>query len=234
MAYTRINWKNKPRTNTPINATNLNVMDSAIYDLDSITRYISPTLVTAADLKITILGTLATGQIIKLIVPSIVSTSAARLSIDNGTTYKDIVYENAVASIGTDISGKYITMYYNGTNWIVDVGEKVLYDNGTTGTYGAITLAETAANFKYITIFSKNNDNEFISTEVYSPDGKSVTLVTDHKASSFMYIKAEQIAISGTALIRGGAGEARIGNSVATVYSTGDKIIICRIIGFRK
>lgn len=30
--YTRVNWEDKPSTNTPINATNLNTMDKAIYD----------------------------------------------------------------------------------------------------------------------------------------------------------------------------------------------------------
>lgn len=32
MAYTRVNWEDKPSTNTPINATNLNKMDKGIYD----------------------------------------------------------------------------------------------------------------------------------------------------------------------------------------------------------
>lgn len=34
MAYTRVNWENKPSTNTPINADNLNNMDAKIKDLD--------------------------------------------------------------------------------------------------------------------------------------------------------------------------------------------------------
>ncbi len=32
MAYTRVNWEDRPSTNTPINATNLNKMDKGIYD----------------------------------------------------------------------------------------------------------------------------------------------------------------------------------------------------------
>ena len=34
MAYTRVNWSNLPSTDTPINATNLNVMDKGIKDLE--------------------------------------------------------------------------------------------------------------------------------------------------------------------------------------------------------
>lgn len=30
MAYTRVNWENLPSTNTPVNATNLNIMDAGI------------------------------------------------------------------------------------------------------------------------------------------------------------------------------------------------------------
>ena len=34
-AYTRINWKNEPSSNTPINETNLNKMDSALDEVDN-------------------------------------------------------------------------------------------------------------------------------------------------------------------------------------------------------
>ena len=33
MEYNRINWKNYPNTETPINETNLNIMDKGIYDM---------------------------------------------------------------------------------------------------------------------------------------------------------------------------------------------------------
>ena len=215
-----------------VNATDMNDIKGAVNQIGS---YNTAVAVTNGDFKVTLKGTLTTGDTVNIKFPNALNdASNARLSIDNGTTYKNIVYSNAVAAIGADISTKYIELYYNGTNWVTDIGEKVLYDNGTTGTYGAITLAETAANFVYAEIFFKNNDNEFTSCKIYAPDGKSITLVTNHKATSYMYVKAEQIGISGTALTRGGGGEARIGNSVATTYGTGDKVAICRIIGFRK
>jgi hypothetical protein len=54
----------------------------------------------------------------------------------------------------------------------------VLYNN-TAGTNGSITLAETAANFKYIDIFfrdtSQNNDSY---VRVYNPNGKRVQIST--------------------------------------------------------
>lgn len=33
--YTRVNWEDLPSTDTPINATNLNIMDAGIKDLDT-------------------------------------------------------------------------------------------------------------------------------------------------------------------------------------------------------
>lgn len=59
MAYTKINWKNLPSTNTPVNATNLNHMDEGIYDANDkniITAQISSdftisTTDTATDIK---------------------------------------------------------------------------------------------------------------------------------------------------------------------------------------
>lgn len=35
MAYTRVNWENAPSTNTPRNATNLNVMDEGLFNQDA-------------------------------------------------------------------------------------------------------------------------------------------------------------------------------------------------------
>lgn len=41
MSYTRVNWKNGQEGGTPIDANNLNVMDSAIAGLDSTTTIVA-------------------------------------------------------------------------------------------------------------------------------------------------------------------------------------------------
>ena len=111
--------------------------------------------------------------------------------------------------------------------------EVILYNN-ENGTTGAITLTETSANFTYLEIFGKNNDNEYSYTKVFSPNGKNVIIMANHKANSYVYIKTETLGISGTSVSRGGSSEARIGNNVSTIYSVNNNIIyITRIVGHR-
>lgn len=56
--YNRINWQNKPSTETPINADNLNKMDKAIDDLDG--RIVS--LLESVDTNTTNISTLQTSK----------------------------------------------------------------------------------------------------------------------------------------------------------------------------
>lgn len=78
--------------------------------------------------------------------------------------------------------------------------KKNLYTNAS-GTNSTISLAETAANFAYLDIYSIDNDGIANFTRVYSPDGKSVRLggavVT---SAGRIYIKVALIAISGTSV----------------------------------
>lgn len=41
MSYTRINWENEPSTNTPVSATNLNIMDKGIKDIEDGTTQVA-------------------------------------------------------------------------------------------------------------------------------------------------------------------------------------------------
>lgn len=49
-AYSRINWINYPSTNTPINDTNLNAMDSALNEIDNRVVSMDTTKVSASDI----------------------------------------------------------------------------------------------------------------------------------------------------------------------------------------
>lgn len=49
-AYSRINWVNYPSTNTPINDTNLNAMDSALNEIDNRVVSMDTTKVSASDI----------------------------------------------------------------------------------------------------------------------------------------------------------------------------------------
>lgn len=56
------------------------------------------------------------------------------------------------------------------------LGEKVLYNN-SSGTTGTVTLSESVANFKYIEIFTKDDNSRYDYTKVFEPNNKEVELI---------------------------------------------------------
>lgn len=68
MAYTRVNWEDLPSTDTPINATNLNVMDAGIKNLDTemndCMKYTSVNVSSLDDLKSWAINTARAGAYI--------------------------------------------------------------------------------------------------------------------------------------------------------------------------
>lgn len=61
---------------------------------------------------------------------------------------------------------------------IIQCKPTVLYENGTSGTSGTVTLSSSAANFNYIKIYIADDANVYSETTVYSPNGKIVNLQT--------------------------------------------------------
>ena len=85
-------------------------------------------------------------------------------------------------------------------NWkqIQFKNDKVLYEN-TSGSNGTITLSETSANFSYIEIFYKTNDEIYSSVKVPSPNGKIVSLMSQW-SGTVVYLKTKMMSISGTTI----------------------------------
>lgn len=73
----------------------------------------------------------------------------------------------------------------------------VLYDN-PEGSYGPITLADSAENYSAMDIFYKTNDGEHQSVRVAEPNGREVTLsqIKPRSLDAF-YIKAMNVRIDG-------------------------------------
>lgn len=66
---------------------------------------------------------------------------------------------------------------YTGEKIYPKTYEYILYDN-SSGNNGTITLNDSLANYKYIEIFYKSNDNYLESKRVYNPNGKYTTLLS--------------------------------------------------------
>src|SRR5574344_1482698 len=142
MAYIKKIWKDYPNTTTQIKAEDLNNIENGIDDvysrlvtaesdidtaetnitnLQNVTKYITATTGSNGDFNIDLGIIPYTGMIIYVRFPTPTNSSSnARLSINNGTTYYPIYYAG-VQIIASDCTGKYVKMYLNGTNFeIVD------------------------------------------------------------------------------------------------------------------
>ena len=111
---------------------------------------------------------------------------------------------------------------------------EVLYNNAT-GTNGTVTLSETSANFDYIEVFYRNNDNLYSSLKVYQPNGKKITMRGALTASGTLtYIKEKNCLISGTSITPQDYVEYAIGASGISNYNGSNNLIyITRVIGYR-
>lgn len=110
---------------------------------------------------------------------------------------------------------------------------KSLYDNGS-GTTGTVTLSETSEHFTYLEIFYKNEDGQFSSTRVYSPNGKTTngTIIRKNSDNTCIMLNSVLWAISGTSITPSR-------NSQANIYFGGSSdndtntIRVVKVIGYK-
>lgn len=127
MAYVKTNWENTPATTSPINSTNLNKIEDGLFDQDArITntenaiKYLTATADTNGDFKINVTNSLETNMILNIEFPAATdNTDNARLSIDDGTTYKNIYFRDGSQALASHIENKRIGLYWNAINWII-------------------------------------------------------------------------------------------------------------------
>ena len=157
------------------------------------------------------------------------------LEYGNSTTWTGQLYFG-----DNSTQGVYYNGWYNGTrgSWRRLADEPVsLYDN-SSGTNASITnLSETTANFTYLEIIYKTNDDYQKSVKVYSPNGKKVVLDAAVISGNYTYIKSAQYSISGTSITLESnlSGQARIGNSTATQWDkNSNRIYIIKVLGYRR
>lgn len=112
-----------------------------------------------------------------------------------------------------------------------------LYDNGTTGTNGNVTLSESSANFAYIEIFFRSNNNDFSSIKVYMPNGKTVSLSINHPTgtgTNANYFKTKTMSISGTSMTNQYYSEVAFANGGTITITGSNYIYVTRVVGYRK
>ena len=113
------------------------------------------------------------------------------------------------------------------------LAQKVLYENAS-GSNSNITLSDSAANYEYLEIFFRDNDNNYNSVKVCSPNGKNVTLISQYNnGSNTIWFKIAICLISGNTMSLGNSVEVKlINNSSAGIWKD-NNIYITRVIGYK-
>lgn len=168
-------------------------------------------------------GTFADARIPSLAASKITSGTFADARIPNLNASKITAGTLPVARGGT---GK-----TSGTCYMVDL----LYNN-TSGSNANITLSASAANYTMIEIFYRTNNNQYASTKVYSPNGKTANLSANQPLGttslSGYNILGQSRTISGTAFNVSAYYEVDVDGNGVSQYAN-NKIYVTQVIGYK-
>ena len=163
------------------------------------------------------------------------STQSATVTSLDKPIYRNVIkkenghYQVAINGVVDTTINDVLQVYDDEGNDILN--EKVLF---TGDSNAAITLSETSANFKYIEVFFRDNDNTYSSVKVYEPNNKFVDLTTLARWSSAFYIKQKRIAISGEKITNGNTTEIQFTTTPKiTMKNDTNYIYITRVVGYR-
>lgn len=149
---------------------------------------------------------------------------------------KSVVNGLIVNSDSTSQEDTYSSDYLN-TKFATFQNIPVTLYNNTSGTTGQVNLSETSANFTYIEIFFKTNDNDYGSIKVYQPNGKKVAIFVNHPTGTTQnttnYMKSRILSISGTTMTTTGYSEIAINHSASPTIAQTNNIYVVRVIGYR-
>ena len=164
------------------------------------------------------------GKVLKDLVDTKVNTSDIINNLTSTATNKPLS-----AAQGKTLNDKF-SSYYTKTE--IDNKSTVLYNN-TTGDAGTITLSDSAANYTYIEIFYRDYDSVYNYTKVYSPNGKTVSLISAYSNwSTLVASKVSWKYINGSTIST--TGSAEWNSSPNTIYGEEyTKMYIVRVVGYK-
>ena len=113
------------------------------------------------------------------------------------------------------------------------LSQNVLYENAS-GSKSNITLSDSAANYEYLEIFFRDNDYDYNSVKVYSPNGKRVSLISQYNnGSNTIWLKTSLYTISGTTISSSNSVEVKLVNNSSIIVWDGNNIYITRVVGYK-
>lgn len=172
--------------------------------------------------------------VIKRVTNSEAPNNGVVLEFGNSTNWVGQLYIGDNATQGIYYNG-----WSNGTrgSWRRLADAPVNLYNDASGTTGNVVLSETSANFSYIEIYYKTDD-EYYSQKVYSPNGKAVTLLaqTLNTSTPRIFGKTKNVTISGTSISVNNYCQYTINNNATGYLQTSsdrNTIYIVRVDGYR-
>ena len=142
----------------------------------------------------------------------------------NKTTINNTLTSTSTSEALSANQGKVLNDKYNGT---------ALYNNAT-GTTGTVTLSASAADFTYLDIFYRNDNNRYKSTKVYAPNGKTVSLLSSSlDSNSASNLKYKDITVSGTTISNVYTQTLQFWSGAWHNTDGNNKIFIVRVVGYK-
>ena len=169
---------------------------------------------------------------VQVLLEDAIGSTTYNLAIDRGIPIA--FFDRLKRSVGIDcFPTDQESLEVNGLNILNKILGTELYNN-TTGSNSAITLSESTANFTYLEIFYRNNDNYYNSTKIYQPNGKIAYLDADYPYTSgegYSYAKKTSVQISGTSITPINYVELTIMPTGANIQNK-NNIYITRVVGY--
>lgn len=222
----KINFQNLPSTATPVNATNLNTLQTNVENGTVQQEYLgSNPDINSLKTKSGIYGLYNCSQAPDL-----------GLGVLEVMVYTTDWVVQIFTAFDQHIWKTWGRTYYNGTTWNdwkrLDGPEIELY-NDNTGSNSSITLSESLAYFRYIEIYYEAED-VWNYIKVYEPDTKTVMLNVDVLFDTSNYMKNTKWTCSGTTIVCiTGNAYAVAGNSVSDFSPNNKAVKIHKVVGYR-
>lgn len=163
-------------------------------------KYYPATAGANGDFYVTLLGTLATNHIVYISFPTATNgASNARLSVDGGTTYKNIKWVNI--RLASEVASQKLSFVYDGTDFVPLQTEFFPIDYTPTVTTQTGTLTSTITYAKYVKVGRKVTVNYFIS--ITNKGTGSGLLYVSVPFISKSYCSPSAYSLTGAAVIGG-------------------------------
>lgn len=169
---------------------------------------------------------------VQVLIQDAIGSTTYNLTLDRGIPI--VFFDRLKRSVGINcFPADQESLEVNALNILNKILGTELYNN-TTGSNSAITLSESSANFTYLEIFYRNNDNYYNSTKIYQPNGKIAYLDADYpytSGESYSYAKKTSVQISGTSITPINYVELTIMPTGANIQNK-NNIYITRVVGY--